>query len=235
MKSPCLEGTSLIDSPGVLSGEKQRLNRGYGFERVVKWFGDRVDMILVLFDVSKLDISDELKKVLEAVKRQDTKVHILLNKADRCTPSQLMRVYGALMWGLSAVMDTPEVARVYIGSFWDEPLEHDDLRSLFQSEEHDLYTHLAQLPKQAAVRQVNDIIKRAKLAQVHAHLLDTLRRAMPLFNKEAKQAELIANLPAVYQQVARARGIALGDFPDVKMMQAKLQSVSSFRMFPKME
>jgi hypothetical protein len=41
---------SLIDTPGVLSGEKQRIKRGYEFEEVVKWFADRVDMILVLFD-----------------------------------------------------------------------------------------------------------------------------------------------------------------------------------------
>ena len=50
MDSPVLNGMSLIDTPGVLSGEKQRIKRGYEFEEVVKWFADRVDMILVLFD-----------------------------------------------------------------------------------------------------------------------------------------------------------------------------------------
>jgi hypothetical protein len=29
---------------------------------------------------------------------------------------QLMRVYGALMWSLGKVINTPEVMRVYIGS-----------------------------------------------------------------------------------------------------------------------
>ena len=50
LDSPVLNGMSLIDTPGVLSGEKQRIKRGYEFEEVVKWFADRVDMILVLFD-----------------------------------------------------------------------------------------------------------------------------------------------------------------------------------------
>merc|ERR1711957_1037591 len=38
------------------------------------------DMILLLFDVSKLDISDEFRRVILAVKGNDQKVHIVLNK-----------------------------------------------------------------------------------------------------------------------------------------------------------
>eukprot|EP00913_Durusdinium_trenchii_P025428 g23872.t1 len=113
LDSPVLNGMSLIDSPGVLSGEKQRIKRGYEFEEVVKWFADRVDMILVLFDVSKLDISDEFRRVLLALKGNDQKIHIVLNKADRVTTPQLMRVYGALMWSLGKVIDTPEEKMIH--------------------------------------------------------------------------------------------------------------------------
>ena len=49
-----------------------------------------------------------------------------------------MRVYGALMWSLGKVLNTPEVVRVYIGSFWDRPLVNTGCRDLFNSEEHDL-------------------------------------------------------------------------------------------------
>ena len=51
---------SLIDTPGVLSGEKQRIKRGYEFEEVVKWFADRVDMILVLFDAWTLPMGSQM-------------------------------------------------------------------------------------------------------------------------------------------------------------------------------
>lgn len=57
---------------------------------------------------------------------------VLLNKADTIDTQQLMRVYGALMWSLGKVMQTPEVCRVYIGSFWEAPLSNFDNRFLLE-------------------------------------------------------------------------------------------------------
>ncbi|CAJ1346824.1 unnamed protein product, partial [Effrenium voratum] len=235
LNSPVLNGMSLIDTPGVLSGEKQRIKRGYEFEEVVHWFADRVDMILVLFDVSKLDISDEFRRVLLALKGNDQKIHIILNKADRVTTPQLMRVYGALMWSLGKVIDTPEVSRVYIGSFWDEPLQNDEQRKLFESEENDLYTALAQMPRSAATRKLNDLIKRARLARVLAFLLNHLRNKMPSFmGKSKEQKRLIDNLPSVYAEIAKERNLSMGDFPDPSLMKEKLEKMD-FTKFPKLE
>jgi len=235
LDSPVLNGMSLIDTPGVLSGEKQRLKRGYEFEEVIKWFADRVDMILVLFDVSKLDISDEFRRVLLALKGNDQKIHIILNKADQVTTPQLMRVYGALMWSLGKVIDTPEVSRVYIGSYWDGALRNVEMRSLFESEENDLYTALSQMPRGAATRKLNDLIKRARLARVLAFLLNHLRNKMPSFmGKSKEQKKLIDNLTNVYGEIAKERGLAMGDFPDPTMMREKLEKMD-FTKFPKLD
>lgn len=233
LPSPVLEGLTLIDTPGVLSGEKQRIKRGYEFEAVVKWFADRVDMILLLFDVSKLDISDEFRRVILATKGNDHKISILLNKADGVTTQQLMRVYGSMMWSLGKVLDTPEVARVYVGSFWDEPLKNENLRELFEKEENDLYTKIAQLPKTASVRKVNDLIKRARLAKVHAILMNYLYSNMPTFFGHAKEQErMVASLPDIYHELSVTKGLPLGDFPDPRLMQQILAPLDFLKFKP---
>jgi hypothetical protein len=61
--APILRRISLVDTPGVQAGEKQKGGRGYNFEEVIKWWAQHSDRILVLFDPNKLDISDEFREV----------------------------------------------------------------------------------------------------------------------------------------------------------------------------
>uniref|UniRef100_A0A1I7XEQ1 Glutathione-specific gamma-glutamylcyclotransferase n=1 Tax=Heterorhabditis bacteriophora TaxID=37862 RepID=A0A1I7XEQ1_HETBA len=172
LNNQVLESVTIVDTPGILSGEKQRIDRGYDFTGVLEWFAERVDRIILLFDAHKLDISDEFKRCIEALSGNEDKIRIVLNKSDMVDHQQLMRVYGALMWSLGKVFKTPEVSRVYIGSFWDHPLHYDINRRLFQDEQHDLFQDLQALPRNAALRKLNDLIKRARLAKVSIYFLD---------------------------------------------------------------
>jgi hypothetical protein len=81
VNSEALRNINLIDSPGVLTGEKQN-QRGYNYNEVIAWFGIRVDVIIIMFDTMKMEISDEFRSVLDALAPFDTKIRCVLNKAD---------------------------------------------------------------------------------------------------------------------------------------------------------
>ncbi|VDO11819.1 unnamed protein product [Rodentolepis nana] len=235
LNNKVLEGISLVDTPGILSGEKQRLGRGYDLTGVIEWFAHHVDRIILLFDAHKLDISDEFKSVIEAIKGNEDKVRIVLNKADMVDFQQLMRVYGALMWNLGKILGTPEVARVYIGSFWDQQLHFDTNRRLFELEQADLFQDLQSLPAYSTVRKLNDLIRRARLAKVHAYIISELKRQMPaLIGKETKKKELIASLPAIYENLSRTHHISIGDFPPIDKMK-ELLSKQDFKSFSSLQ
>ena len=38
---PILDSVTFVDTPGVLSGEKQRIGRSYDFVKVVDWFAQK--------------------------------------------------------------------------------------------------------------------------------------------------------------------------------------------------
>lgn len=78
-----------MDTPGVLSGEKQRTQRSYDFTGVISWFAAKCDMILLLFDPHKLDISDEFKRVISSLKGHEDKIRVVLNKADQVDTQQV--------------------------------------------------------------------------------------------------------------------------------------------------
>ncbi|KAG7364564.1 cytoskeletal-regulatory complex EF hand domain containing protein [Nitzschia inconspicua] len=224
MPSSVLRSVTLVDTPGILSGEKQRTNRGYDFTKVVAWFAERADLILLLFDAHKLDISDELKGAIDALKGHEDKIRCILNKADQIDRQQLMRVYGALLWSLGKTMTSPEVARVYVGSFWQEPLRTMDNSELFEMEEKDLMKDLAVLPRQSAVRKINELVKRIRKVKTLAYIIGYLKQQMPsLMGKEKKQNKLIADLPNVFRTIMKKYNLAPGDFPDITSFSNKLR------------
>ena len=230
--SPVLEKVYFVDSPGVLSGEKQKLGRAYDFVKVTEWFAQRADLILLLFDAHKLDISDEFQAAIKALKGQDDKIRVVLNKADKVTSQQLMRVYGAMMWSLGKVVATPEVARVYIGSFWDGPCQNMDLEPFFRAEQADLLRDLHELPRNAAVRKVNELIKRVRMARVHALIIGHLKAKMPFFGQASKQKQLLDNLADEFYEVMKKTRLPQGDFPPLQHFK-EVAATYDFGKFPK--
>ncbi|KAL9243478.1 hypothetical protein vseg_017361 [Gypsophila vaccaria] len=242
MPHPLLEHITFVDTPGVLSGEKQRTQRSYDFTGVISWFAAKCDLILLLFDPHKLDISDEFKRVIASLRGHDDKIRVVLNKADQVDTQQLMRVYGALMWSLGKVLNTPEVSRVYIGSFNDKPIKEDSIgpmgRELFEKEQNDLLADLKDIPKKACDRRINEFVKRARAAKIHAYIISHLKKEMPaMIGKSKTQQRLIDNLEAEFAKVQREFHLPAGDFPYIEHFREVLggYSIDKFeKLKPKM-
>ncbi|KAH8094265.1 hypothetical protein JL720_4258 [Aureococcus anophagefferens] len=213
---------TFVDTPGVLSGEKQRVNRSYDLASVSRWFAERSELVLLLFDAHKLDISDEFRDIIAGLKGLEGRVRCVLNKADTVDNERLVRVYGALMFNVGKILQTPEVVRVFVGSFWDEPLA--------------LIDEIEGLVRSTAARKVDDLVRRGRLALVHVrlcqHLRDTyapgfLRRlVVPGTAKRAKKRAL-DDLDVVFASVLRNYGdeLSAGDFPSQAEFRAGLRNV----------
>ncbi|XP_058081350.1 EH domain-containing protein 1-like isoform X1 [Magnolia sinica] len=242
MPNSLLEHITFVDTPGVLSGEKQRTQRSYDFTGITSWFASKCDLILLLFDPYKLDISDEFKRVIGSLRGHDDKIRVVLNKADQVDTQQLMRVYGALMWSLGKVLNTPEVMRVYIGSFNDKPVNEAAVgpigKELFEKEQDDLLADLKDIPKKACDRRINEFVKRARAAKIHAYIISHLKKEMPAMMGKAKtQQRLIDNLEDEFGKVQREFHLPAGDFPNVDHFKEVLSgySIDKFeKLKPKM-
>lgn len=234
--APVLHNITLIDTPGVLSGEKQRIGRDYDYAEVIKWFAERSDMILIMFDAHKLDISDELKTVLDVLKPYQEKVRVILNKADMLDKQALLRVYGALMWSLGKVIGTPEVCRVYLGSFWDTPLRNTENNALLEQEKTDLINEMMHLSQNAIIRRINELVKRARSVKVHAYIIHYLKKQMPyLMGKSEKQQKLLGRLENEFLACARRYNLPIGDFPPVEKYRKMLQEVKDISDFKRLD
>lgn len=229
--APILKNINIIDTPGVLSGEKQRNARGYDFSKVSRWFAERSDLILLMFDCSKLDISDEFKLVIEELQSHEDKVHCVLNKASTLDTEQLIRVYGSLMWSIGRIFKGAEVVRVYVGSFRDE--DEDKQLPLFKKDKEVLLQHLDQLPNACSMRKVNEIVKRTRALIVQVCILGHLKSKMPmLWSKDAAQLKMINDLPRIFEEIRRSYQLSEGDFPNIDEYRADLM-LSDFTKFPK--
>jgi GTPase SAR1 family protein len=117
-------GLMLVDTPGMIdtpihhkhsrtSVEGQ--NRGYDFLGVTRWFAQRADAILLMFDPANPGTTGETLDVLtQSLADMEHKFFILLNKVDMFTKmSDFARAYGTLCWNLSKVIPQKDIPRVY--------------------------------------------------------------------------------------------------------------------------
>ena len=141
--------------------------------------------------------------------------------------------YGALMWSLGRVIRNPEVTRVYLGSFWDQPLRYDYFKDLFAVEQMDLFADLRALPANSMLRKINDLVRRAHVSKAHALLLSYLRKQIPkMFGKQKKQQELIDNMSDIFHMIQTEYRLPSSDFPPMDRFVEVVANMD-FSTFPK--
>ena len=68
---------------------------------------------------------------------------------------------------------------MYIGSFWESPWKNEENRCLFEDEEADLIIDIYTLARDADLRKLNDLVRRAKNVRIHSYLMAELHSRMP--------------------------------------------------------
>lgn len=177
--APALSGLALVDSPGMIDAAGD-VDRGYDFPGVVRWFAERADVIMLLFDPDKPGTTGETLTVLiESLAGLDHKLLLIFNKVDRFeTMRDYARAYGALCWNLSKAIprkDLPHIYNTYLpGHVHPEapavPLDDfDKQRAEVEAE-----------VKRAPLRRVDNVISRlyehARRLRMHVRVLDRLAR-----------------------------------------------------------
>lgn len=175
-----LEGIALIDSPGMIDAADGKVTRGYNFPGAVRWFAERADVIMLMFDPDKPGTTGETLAVLtESLTGLEHKLLIIFNKVDRFdTMRDYARTYGALCWNLSKAIprkDLPHIFNTYLptgeaGQHRGVPLQDFDK----QREE------VRQEVRRAPFRRVDNIISRlyqhARRLRMHVLVMDQLAR-----------------------------------------------------------
>jgi EH domain-containing protein 1 len=92
-------------------------------------------------------------------------------------------------------------------SFNDKPI----------NEQNDLLADLKDIPRKSCDRRINEFVKRARQAKIHAHIIGHLKKEMPaMMGKQKAQKRLIENLEDEFAKVQREYRVPPGDFPSVE-------------------
>jgi hypothetical protein len=174
---PALEGIALIDSPGMIDAADSEVDRGYDFTGVVRWFAERADVILLLFDPDKPGTTGETLKVLtESLAGIDHKLLLIFNKVDRFESMRdYARAYGALCWNLSKAIprkDLPHLYNTYLpgGEATASAIPLADFDRQREEVRHEV--------ERAPYRRVDNIVSRlyqhTRRMRMHVRVLDQL-------------------------------------------------------------
>ena len=202
-----LKNLTIVDTTEILSDEN--------FARDLAWFAEQVDVILLFFDPENVLISRDFRKSIEAMNSHEDKMKIIFNKTETMSRGEVLSAYRQIVFSVSKVLSQQEPPEIYRGSFGDD--------------EKELKKDLMSLHNNIRKRKIDQLIKRAKNAKIHALLIIELGKGCPKLFGEVQFR--IRNFEEICKEIDNKFNLGIRDFPQKKKMQEKLASWD-FANFP---
>eukprot|EP00996_Jenningsia_fusiforme_P000842 NODE_1765_length_1413_cov_32.037390_g1594_i0.p1 GENE.NODE_1765_length_1413_cov_32.037390_g1594_i0~~NODE_1765_length_1413_cov_32.037390_g1594_i0.p1 ORF type:complete len:428 (+),score=60.17 NODE_1765_length_1413_cov_32.037390_g1594_i0:95-1378(+) len=209
-----LKSLTLVDTPGILESAGS-LPREYNYDDAMGWFVARSDLVIVMFDPSKLDLGPQLQRVLGLLEGQSTKVRFVLNKVDTLEEQALLRVYGSLLWSLAHSLKSAEPPRIFVTALGasETPgssgtLPHSGApggSKLIDKERADLIHELVDVvPSRAIEQRVSSALEHAKAVYAHARLCLAVRERLPkVFGKDKIRETVLEQVDSLVELVRK--------------------------------
>jgi len=222
LKNKLLEKATFAEIPGVLeTGTIRKVDRRYPFNDACQWFIDHADLIIMVYDYSKLDIGPETEALLDQLKGRESQVRIVLNKADEITPEELLKIQGNLVWNVSPLMASIEPPTLYAGSFWSHPYKPGSAKRLLKSQEQSLLSDIREAIDKRVENRIATARRFAVRVRNHVKMVDcylsTFNNNKGMFSDKKQVAKNIIENPQkfhIYEGINTLTNISRYDLPD---------------------
>uniref|UniRef100_A0AC34PW98 DUF5600 domain-containing protein n=1 Tax=Panagrolaimus sp. JU765 TaxID=591449 RepID=A0AC34PW98_9BILA len=123
------------------------------------------------------------------------------------------------MWALGKIFTTPEVPKVYIGSFWKYLPEKSIVSKTMMEDTKSLLKEITDLPNTCKSRRINDMVKRAKQVKMHSAIMDGLIKSQWIF--DLPTALKAKNISKIFVKISKKYNFVLTDLPNEKDYQTR--------------
>ncbi|RHY04050.1 hypothetical protein DYB25_007060 [Aphanomyces astaci] len=162
-----VDSPGMIDSPASFHATTDQ-DRGYDFPKVVQWYAERADVILLFFDPDKPGTTGETLSILtNSLVGMDHKLHIVLNKVDQFRKiHDFARAYGSLCWNLSKERgDGSKTTETGLGSALED----------LESSRNEVINAVMRAPERRADNLITRVYDSSRMLEMHATVFESVR------------------------------------------------------------
>ncbi|CAH0518534.1 unnamed protein product [Peronospora belbahrii] len=174
---------SLQHPQNSMNYKGQDSDRGYEFSKVVRWYAERADVILLFFDPDKPGTTGETLSILtRSLAGMDHKLHLVLNKVDQfCKIHDFARAYGSLCWNLSKVIPLKDLPRIYTMCIPTKDNQQQTAEGLgasmrdLDAMREEVVSEVQRAPERRVDNLITNLYDSSRLLKMHAEVFGDLR------------------------------------------------------------